>query len=138
MASVRRLKKNVASVLGKLVDTLIIWELVTDKRNEQSRGIVEEIYLTYDKYLEQINHPTENKGSCGNFCSQFCIFHRRTRTNWRHYADRTRGKSIYGIRNDRTIWTTLCCVAVYLNARCTDRTIFESFSANLADPPAHA
>ena len=63
MASVRRLKKNVASVLGELVDTLIIWELVTDKRNEQSRGIVEEIYLTYDKYLEQINHPTENKGA---------------------------------------------------------------------------
>ena len=41
MASVRRLKKNVASVLGELVDTPIIWELVTDKRNEQSRGIVE-------------------------------------------------------------------------------------------------
>ena len=54
MASVRRLKKNVASVLGELVDTLIIW---------QSRAIVEEIYVTYDKYLEQINHPTEDKGA---------------------------------------------------------------------------
>jgi len=63
MASVRRLKKNVASVLGELVDTLIIWELVTDKKNEQSRAIVEEIYVTYDKYLEQINHPTEDKGA---------------------------------------------------------------------------
>ena len=63
MASVRRLKKNVASVLGELVDTLIIWELITDKKNEQSRAIVEEIYVTYDKYLGQINHPTEDKGA---------------------------------------------------------------------------
>ncbi|EGD34090.1 MULTISPECIES: hypothetical protein [unclassified Capnocytophaga] len=62
MASVRRLKKNVASVLGELVDTLIIWELVTDKKSETSQGIVDDIYNTYDKYLEQINHPTENKG----------------------------------------------------------------------------
>ena len=63
MASVRRLKKNVASVLGELVETLIIWELVTDKTNEESRAVVDEIYRTYDKYLEQINHPTENKGA---------------------------------------------------------------------------
>ena len=63
MASVRRLKKNVASVLGELVETLIIWELVTDKKNEESRAVVDEIYRTYDKYLEQINHPTENKGA---------------------------------------------------------------------------
>ena len=63
MASVRRLKKNVASVLGELVETLIILELVTDKKNEESRAIVDEIYRTYDKYLEQINHPTENKGA---------------------------------------------------------------------------
>ena len=63
MASVRRLKKNVASVLGELVETLIIWELVTDKKNEESRAVVDEIYRTYDKYLEQINHPTENKGT---------------------------------------------------------------------------
>ncbi len=63
MASVRRLKKNVASVLGELVETLIIWELVTDKKNEESRVVVDEIYRTYDKYLEQINHPTENKGA---------------------------------------------------------------------------
>ena len=63
MASVRRLKKNVASVLGELVETLIIWELVTDKKNEESRAIADEIYRTYDKYLEQINHPTENKGA---------------------------------------------------------------------------
>ena len=28
MASVRRLKKNVASVLGELVETLIIWEFL--------------------------------------------------------------------------------------------------------------
>ena len=63
MASVRRLKKNVASVLGELVETLIIWELVTDKKNEESRAVVDEIYRTYDKYLEQTNHPTENKGA---------------------------------------------------------------------------
>ena len=63
MARVRRLKKNVAYVLGELVETLIIWELVTDKKNEESRAIVDEIYRTYDKYLEQINHPTENKGA---------------------------------------------------------------------------
>ena len=63
MASVRRLKKNVASVLGELVETLIIWEVVTDKKNEESRAVVDEIYRTYDKYLEQINHPTENKGA---------------------------------------------------------------------------
>ena len=41
MASVRRLKKNIASVLGELVDTLIIWELVTDKKNEASQAGVE-------------------------------------------------------------------------------------------------
>ena len=35
MASVRRLKKNVASVLGELVDTLIIWELVTEMSNQE-------------------------------------------------------------------------------------------------------
>ena len=46
-----------------MVDTLIIWELVTDKKNEESRAVVDEIYRTYDKYLEQINHPTENKGA---------------------------------------------------------------------------
>ena len=32
MASVRRLKKNIASVLGELVDTLIIWELTKKMR----------------------------------------------------------------------------------------------------------
>ena len=46
-----------------MVETLIIWELVTDKKNEESRAVVDEIYRTYDKYLEQINHPTENKGA---------------------------------------------------------------------------
>ena len=49
--------------MGELVETLIIWELVTDKKNEESRAVVDEIYRTYDKYLEQINHPTENKGA---------------------------------------------------------------------------
>ena len=63
MASVRRLKKNIASVLGELVDTLIIWELVTDKKNEASQAVVEEIDAAYDKYLEQINNPSENKGA---------------------------------------------------------------------------
>ena len=63
MASVRRLKKNIASVLGELVDTLIIWELVTDKKNEASQAVVEEIYAAYDKYLGQINNPSENKGA---------------------------------------------------------------------------
>ena len=33
------------------------------KKNEESRAVVDEIYRTYDKYLEQINHPTENKGA---------------------------------------------------------------------------
>ena len=59
MASVRRLKKNIASVLGELVDTLIIWELVTDKKNEASQAVVEEIYAAYDKYLEQIKNFEE-------------------------------------------------------------------------------
>ena len=63
MASVRRLKKNIASVLGELVDTLIIWELVTDKKNEAPQAVVEEIYAAYDKYLGQINNPSENKGA---------------------------------------------------------------------------
>ena len=49
--------------MGELVETLIIWEVVTDKKNEESRAVVDEIYRTYDKYLEQINHPTENKGA---------------------------------------------------------------------------
>ena len=63
MASVRRLKKNIASVLGELVDTLIIWELVTDKKIAASQAVVEEIYAAYDKYLGQINKPSENKGA---------------------------------------------------------------------------
>ena len=65
MASVRRLKKNIASVLGELVDTLIIWELVTDKKNEASQAVVEEIYAAYDKYL---GIQVKTKGLSTNNC----------------------------------------------------------------------
>ena len=104
-------------IIGKII-SLIILMLI------QGVLVAAPVLIGYLLFRNQLNLPN--------------IFHRRARTNWRYYADRTRGKSIYGIRNDRTIWAALCCVAVYLNARCTDRTIFESFSANLADSLAHA
>ena len=56
MASVRRLKKNVASVLGELVDTIIIWNFIREDNDQASESIVQDIYEVYD-------NPTENKGA---------------------------------------------------------------------------
>lgn len=63
MASVRRLKKNVASVLGELVDTIIIWNFIRENNDEASESIVQDIYEVYDNFLLKINNPTENKGA---------------------------------------------------------------------------
>jgi hypothetical protein len=63
MASVRRLKKNVASVLGELVDTTIIWNFIRENNDEASESIVQDIYEVYDNFLLKINNPTENKGA---------------------------------------------------------------------------
>lgn len=63
MASVRRLKKNVSAVLGELVDTLLIWNLVSEQKNNETEKIIGDIYDTYDKYLQQINHPEGKKGA---------------------------------------------------------------------------
>ena len=63
MASVRRLKKNVASVLGELVDTIIIWTFIREDKDQASESIVQDIYEVYDNFLLKINNPTENKGA---------------------------------------------------------------------------
>ena len=63
MASVRRLKKNVASVLGELVDTTIVWNFIRENNDEASESIVQDIYEVYDNFLLKINNPTENKGA---------------------------------------------------------------------------
>ena len=65
MASVRRLKKNVASVLGELVDTIIIiiWNFIREDNDQASKSIVQDIYEVYDNFLLKINNPTENKGA---------------------------------------------------------------------------
>ena len=63
MASVRHLKKNVASVLGELVDTIIIWNFIREDNDQASESIVQDIYEVYDNFLLKINNPTENKGA---------------------------------------------------------------------------
>lgn len=63
MASIKNFKKNVTSVLGELIDTIFIWELVSEKESPEAKELIEDIYSVYEGFLRKINNPEGAKGA---------------------------------------------------------------------------
>ena len=63
MASIRNLKKDVNNVLGDIIDSVYLWEMLNGKNNtKEGNAIIDEAIATFDELIVKVNdRKVENR-----------------------------------------------------------------------------